>query len=199
MKIRRVVSGQRHAIQCGHCENDFDCSESKFLGENCHLSNLTTREEGVKQLKVSKQLWQYFHFYFAQSFFWFVVKQLESDATRDDMWTVRFSFSLALGIKWCSRMTMTIMTMIAHIMGVGVVGVKIGQSELCSCFPPKSFVMVHHESWYHEIICRCTQMLRCVKSRKAAILCLRTEAQAGGQALQVIVMMLVMVIRKCYL
>ena len=56
MKIRRVVSGQRHAIQCGHCENDFDCSESKFLGENCHLSNLTTREEGVKQLKVSKQL-----------------------------------------------------------------------------------------------------------------------------------------------
>ena len=68
MKIRRVVSGQRHAIQCGHCENDFDCSESKFLGENCHLSNLTTREEGVKQLKVSKQLWQYFHFYFAQSF-----------------------------------------------------------------------------------------------------------------------------------
>ena len=131
--------------------------------------------------------------------FWFVVKQLESDATRDDMWTVRFSFSLAWGIKWCSRMTMTIMTMIAHIMGVGVVGVKIGQSELCSCFPPKSFVMVHHESWYHEIICRCTQMLRCVKSRKAAILCLRTEAQAGGQALQVKVMMLVMVIRKCYL
>ena len=54
MKIRRVVSC--HAIQCGHCENDFDCSESKFLGENCHLSNLTTREEGVKQLKVSKQL-----------------------------------------------------------------------------------------------------------------------------------------------
>ena len=38
-------------------------------------------------------------------------------------------------------------------------------------------------------ICRCTQWLRCVKKRKAAILCLRTEAQAGGQALQVIVMM----------
>ena len=72
MKVRMVASGQGHAIQCGHCENgdqmqcqcqkiqfhrenDFDCSESEFLGENCHLSELSEEGEGDNQLKVSKE------------------------------------------------------------------------------------------------------------------------------------------------
>ena len=40
---------------------------------------------------------------------------MERDATRDDMWGVRFSFDTLLEKKtMLTRMTMTIMAMIAH-------------------------------------------------------------------------------------
>ena len=52
-----------------HCENDFDCSESEFLGENCHLSELSEEGEGDNQLKVSKEFRENFHFYIVQSFY----------------------------------------------------------------------------------------------------------------------------------
>ena len=77
------------------------CSESEFLGENCHLSELSEEGEEENQLKVSK----------FKTFFWsFLINltsyQVERDARRDDMWGV----SKKLTFLHSLEMTMMIMS-----------------------------------------------------------------------------------------
>ena len=76
------------------------CSESEFLGENCHLSELSEEGEEENQLKVSK----------LETFWSCLINltsyQVERDARRDDMWGV----SKKLTFLHSLEMTMMIMS-----------------------------------------------------------------------------------------